>query len=138
MIVSYTERNGSSLIAPRCDGPGDPPCQTLMNDGERIYAWITDALPLPEQPAGIELKIHDLAIETDLAAEIEARGEPFRVVASQRAAAYPSLDALVVALWEKLVEGRGAAADDLQVRRAAIKAAFPKPTALLFPRSSGA
>lgn len=137
MIVSYTERNGSSLIAPRCDGPGDPPCQTLMSDGDRVYAWVTDAQPLPEQPADIEMKIHDLAIETDLAAEIEARGEPFLVVASRRAADYPPLDALVVALWEKQVEGRDAAADDLQARRAAVKAAWPKPTALLSPRSSG-
>ncbi len=35
--------------------------------------------------------------------------------------------ALVVALWEKLVETRPAAADAIEVKRQAIKARFPKP-----------
>ncbi len=48
-----------------------------------------------------------------------------------RAAAYEAEgftpDALIVALWEKTVETRPAAADAIEVKRQAIKARFPKP-----------
>lgn len=36
-------------------------------------------------------------------------------------------DALVVALWEKIVEGRSETADALQTKRLAVKANHPKP-----------
>lgn len=42
---------------------------------------------------------------------------------------YPSIDALVVALWEKLVETDGLTSDDIaaiQTARAAVKAEYPK------------
>jgi hypothetical protein len=45
----------------------------------------------------------------------------------QRAAAYPGLDQLVVAMWESIVEGRGSAVADIQALREAVKSAFPKP-----------
>ena len=45
----------------------------------------------------------------------------------QRAEEYPGLDALTVALWENLVEGRTEFSADLQAIRLAIKAKYPRP-----------
>lgn len=39
---------------------------------------------------------------------------------------YPSKDDLIVALWEKVVEGKSDYADELQARRQAIKSKYPK------------
>lgn len=43
-----------------------------------------------------------------------------------RAAEYPSIDALVVALWEGVVEERMAAVTKLETLRQAVKAKYPK------------
>lgn len=40
---------------------------------------------------------------------------------------YPSKDDLIVALWEKVMEGRGESADALEVKRQEVKTAHPKP-----------
>lgn len=40
---------------------------------------------------------------------------------------YPSTDQLIVALWEKIMEGNNGPADALQAKRAEIKSQFPKP-----------
>ena len=50
-----------------------------------------------------------------------------RTYAEKRAAEYPSLSELNVALWEKVVENRPEAAEALEVARQAIKAKYPKP-----------
>lgn len=39
---------------------------------------------------------------------------------------FPSKDELLIALWEKVVEGRSESADRLQARRLEIKAKYPK------------
>lgn len=53
------------------------------------------------------------------------------VVQKQRKQAYDAqgatFEALVVALWEKVVEGRDTPASDLQAIRAAIKSTYPLP-----------
>lgn len=41
---------------------------------------------------------------------------------------YPSLDQLIVALWEQVIEGRPATAAQLQALREEIKQRYPKPT----------
>jgi hypothetical protein len=43
-----------------------------------------------------------------------------------RAAEYPSIDKLVVALWEGVVEERMAAVTQLEILRQAVKAKYPK------------
>lgn len=48
----------------------------------------------------------------------------------QRAAEYPRIDELLVALWEAEIEGRPADAATLQAIREAIKAKYPKPVQL--------
>jgi len=40
---------------------------------------------------------------------------------------YPEKDALLIALWEMVVEGRTASAEELQALRKEIKAKYPKP-----------
>ena len=44
-----------------------------------------------------------------------------------RAAEYPSLDELIVALWEGVVEERMASVTQLEALRQAVKAKYPKP-----------
>lgn len=44
-----------------------------------------------------------------------------------REAAYPTIPQLTVAIWESIVEGRPATADDLQTLRLEIKNRYPKP-----------
>ncbi|EMF8795586.1 hypothetical protein V4U36_000656 [Pseudomonas aeruginosa] len=40
---------------------------------------------------------------------------------------YPNKDALLIALWEMVVEGRTASAEELQALRKEIKTKYPKP-----------
>lgn len=58
---------------------------------------------------------------------VAAKPEP--TYAERRAAEYPSAEALAIALWERLVEGRPEASDALQAQRAVVKAKHPKPDA---------
>lgn len=58
---------------------------------------------------------------------IKAAHDPSPSYAERRAAEYPSADALVVALWEHIVEGRPAGSEALQKLRAEVKARHPKP-----------
>ena len=48
------------------------------------------------------------------------------IAANNRAGAYPDTGQLIVALWEKVMEGRSESADELQTLRDAVKAQFPK------------
>ena len=50
-----------------------------------------------------------------------------RTYAEKRQAEYPSMDELVVALWEAVIEERMASSIDLQGKRTAIKDKYPKP-----------
>lgn len=47
--------------------------------------------------------------------------------ARNRQSEYPSIDELVVAMWEGVVEERMASSIDLQGKRTAIKDKYPKP-----------
>ena len=44
-----------------------------------------------------------------------------------RKAEYPSMDEIVVALWEAVIEERMASSIDLQGKRTAVKDKYPKP-----------
>lgn len=52
---------------------------------------------------------------------------PAPTYADLRAREYPPTDALVVALWERFIEGRPEASEALEAQRQAIKAKHPKP-----------
>ena len=43
-----------------------------------------------------------------------------------RESLYPTKDDLIVALWEKVVEGRSESADALEVKRQSVKSSIPK------------
>jgi len=90
------------------------PCEFAFDgltlDGLR---WIAGNRPTNEQ---IEQEIFRLRQAYD-AAEYQRL----------RAAEYPSLDALLVALWEAAIEGRPATAADLQAAREIVKQKYPKP-----------
>ena len=49
-----------------------------------------------------------------------------RTYAEKRKAKYPSIDELTVALWEGVVEERMAAVTQLEIKRQAVKAKYPK------------
>ncbi|MDV7397782.1 hypothetical protein RZS08_40655, partial [Arthrospira platensis SPKY1] len=45
----------------------------------------------------------------------------------KRLAEYPSHQDMIVALWEKVVEGREESASEIQAKRVEIKQKYPKP-----------
>lgn len=84
-------------------------------DGDTIVVWRSDAVPQPT-PQEIASKLAQMQAEWDAA---EWR--------RNRVDEYPTLDALLVALWEATIEGRTATADELQAIREAVKQKYPKP-----------
>ena len=52
--------------------------------------------------------------------------EPDDEYAQQRIAEYPSIDELIVALWENVVEERTASVISLETKRQAVKTKYPK------------
>jgi hypothetical protein len=53
-------------------------------------------------------------------------GPDTRTYAEKRKAEYPSIDDITVALWEGVVEERMAAVTQLEIKRQAVKAKYPK------------
>ena len=62
-------------------------------------------------------------LETELKSQQDAYDNDH---ARKRKAEYPSIDELTVALWEGVVEERMAAVTDLEIKRQAVKAKYPK------------
>ena len=46
----------------------------------------------------------------------------------KRAEEYPTLDAVIVALWEQVIEGRPESAAAVQAARESVKQKYPKPS----------
>lgn len=67
--------------------------------------------------------------EEEIAAELARLNAEWQATEYQRlrAAEYPRIDALIVALWEAQVEGRPSDASAIQAIREAVKAKYPKP-----------
>ena len=90
----------------------------LQNDadgrGDYIRNWYSSD-PQPTQEAIDQAKI-------DWQAEQDATQYQ-----RDRKAEYPSMDELVVALWEAVIEERMASSIDLQGKRTAVKDKYPKP-----------
>ena len=74
-----------------------------------------DALPDPADPQGTD---------ADADGYDEDYAERYR---GYRQRAYPSIDEITVALWEKTVEDRGDAATAVEALRQAVKTRFPAP-----------
>ena len=88
---------------------------SLQDDGNGPYIvkWLSD------KPRPITADIE--AAHAEWQAEYDA-GEYSR----NRKAEYPSIDSLVVALWEGVVEERMAAVTKLEGKRQAVKVKYPK------------
>lgn len=74
---------------------------------------------------GNAVVIDEALVQTEVArlqAEYDAQA-----YARNRQAEYPSMDELVVALWEAVIEERMASSIDLQGKRTAVKDKYPKP-----------
>jgi len=82
--------------------------------GTFISAW-TSAQPQPTVP---EIEAAHAEWQTEYDAQEYARN---------RQAEYPSLDDLIVALWEGVVEERMASVTALEALRQAVKTKYPKP-----------
>lgn len=77
--------------------------------------WFSDDLQQPTEEA-IQAKLKEL--EKQYADKEYQR---------KRLEEYPNTNDLIVALWEKVVEGRSESADALEVKRQEVKTAHPKP-----------
>ena len=83
-------------------------------DGETILNWKSPDVSQPSQ-ADIDAKIVEL--EAEWTAQEYSRN---------RQAEYPSINELIVALWENVVEERAASVIELESLRQAVKARYPK------------
>jgi hypothetical protein len=88
----------------------------LQDDGNGVY--IKEWKSASPQPTETEIEAANAEWEAEHAATQYQR---------DRAAEYPSIEALVVALWEGVVEERMAAVTALETIRQQVKARYPKP-----------
>ena len=88
----------------------------LQDDGDGVYIrdWLSDK----PQPTESEIETATAKWQTEYDSQAYARN---------RQAEYPSLDDLIVALWEGVVEERMASVTALEALRQAVKTKYPKP-----------
>ncbi len=89
---------------------------SLQDDGQGVY--IKEWKSASSQPTEAEIEAAHAEWEAEHNATQYQR---------DRAAEYPSIEALVVALWEGVVEERMAAVTALETIRQQVKARYPKP-----------
>lgn len=89
---------------------------SLQNDGDGTY--IREWLSASPQPSVDEIETAHAEWQAEQDATQYQR---------DRKAEYPSMDELVVALWEAVIEERMASSVDLQGKRTAVKEKYPKP-----------
>ena len=82
----------------------------LQDDGNGVY--LKEWLSSKQQPTVADIEIAHTAWDNDYARKREAE--------------YPSVDELIVALWEGVVEERMAAVTKLEAKRQAVKLKYPK------------
>ena len=89
---------------------------TLRDDGDGV-TYISDWSSSSPQPSNAEIETAHAEWQAEYDAQEYARN---------REAEYPSLNELIVALWENVVEERAASVVSLESKRQAIKAKYPK------------
>jgi len=87
----------------------------MRDDGDGPY--IEDWRSSSDRPTMADMEAAHTEWKTEHDAQAYAR---------KRKAEYPSVDELVVALWEGVVEERMHAVTQLQIKRQAVKAKYPK------------
>jgi hypothetical protein len=88
----------------------------LQDDGAGAY--IREWKSASPQPSESEIE----AAHAEWQSEHDAQG-----YARNRQAEYPSINDLIVALWENVVEERASAVVSLEAARQAVKTKYPKP-----------
>ena len=87
----------------------------LQNDGSGVY--IAEWKSAQPQPSVAEIETAHAEWKAEYDSQEYARN---------REAEYPSINELIVALWENVVEERASAVVSLEAKRQAIKAKYPK------------
>jgi len=88
---------------------------------------------LQDDGAGAYIKVWNSASPQPSEAEIESAHNEWKAeydaqeYARKRKAEYPSINDLIVALWENVVEERASAVVSLEADRQAVKTKYPKP-----------
>ena len=86
-----------------------------VTDGTKITQWMSPEVTQPTQEE-IDTEVARLQAEYDA-----------QEYARNRQEEYPSIDELIVALWENVVEERASAVVSLEAKRQAVKTKYPKP-----------
>ena len=89
---------------------------TLRDDGDGV-TYISDWSSSSPQPSEADIETAHAEWKAEYDAQEYARN---------RQAEYPSIDELIVALWENVVEERAASVISLEATRQEIKAKYPK------------
>ena len=90
---------------------------SLQNNSDGTPTFIAEWNSALPQPSEAEIE----AAHAEWQAEFDAQE-----YARNRQAEYPSLDSLIVALWEGVVEERMASVTQLEAARQAVKTKYPK------------
>jgi len=80
-----------------------------------VVSWLDDS---QVEPTTVEINTEIARLQAEHDAQEYARN---------RQAEYPSINDLIVALWENVVEERASAVVSLEADRQAVKAKYPKP-----------
>jgi len=89
----------------------------LLDNSDGQGAFIAEWKSSQPQPSNAEIE----AAHNEWQAEWDAQE-----YARNRQAEYPSIDELIVALWENVVEERASAVVSLEAKRQAVKTKYPK------------
>ena len=90
----------------------------LRNNSDGTPTFISEWYSAEPQPTEAEIEAAHAEWQADHDSKAYSR---------DRQAEYPSMDELVVALWEAVIEERMASSIDLQGKRTAVKGKYPKP-----------
>ena len=98
---------------------------------EAIYNTHPNVKSIDDGAGAFDKNGNSVAIdETKVAEEIKKLQAEYdaQTYSRNRQQNYPNEHDLLIALWEKVMEGRGESADALEVKRQEVKTAYPKPT----------
>ena len=79
-----------------------------------VVSWLDDS---QTEPTTVEINTEIARLEAEHNAQEYARN---------RQAEYPSINDLIVALWENVIEERAASVIELEAKRQAVKTKYPK------------
>jgi hypothetical protein len=123
LSVGYTDRYYETGIRHDTTGAGKNPIlyDKIWEEGDRYFRRINDFLRLQQLIQDEEKQIND---------NVEAELKKIKPYQELRNSEYPTIEQLVVAMWENLIEKQNktdSGVSDLQKLRKQIKEKYPKP-----------